>query len=193
MTPILRDCPNGQRMTREKKPEYLELGRKVGLHQIPERLKSSRPHHGAGYSRGHRQGGRVAFESTGASPASSSSNNVNRDRAVGVQIGEGALPVRHSFSDGGSPRAARTCHNSRCIFVCDDNASSAPVTTDREDAIPPQYWELARLWGPSCPSIESFCDPGFCLQFSHSNAATHALGVVPNVCRKRATKAPGCW
>jgi hypothetical protein len=33
-----------------------------------------------------------------------------------VQTGEGAQPVRHSFSDGGSPRAARTCHNPNLYF-----------------------------------------------------------------------------
>jgi hypothetical protein len=33
-----------------------------------------------------------------------------------VEIGEGALPVRHSFSDGGSPRAASTCHNPKMYF-----------------------------------------------------------------------------
>ena len=33
-----------------------------------------------------------------------------------LQIGEGAQPVRHSFSDGGSPHAARTCLNPKVYF-----------------------------------------------------------------------------
>jgi hypothetical protein len=43
------------------------------------------------------------------------------------------------------------------------------------------------------PEHEHDLEYGVCPQFSRSNAATHALGVVPNVSRKRATKAPGCW
>jgi hypothetical protein len=60
---------------------------------------------------------------------------------------EGALPVRHSlrhpinFSPNGAtsdPRAPRRrATTERHMFIRDHNMSSASVTADREDAIPP--------------------------------------------------------
>jgi hypothetical protein len=50
-------------------------------------------------------------------------------------------PPRVQFGEGARPRAPRKpAKTQRCIFVGDNNTSSASATADREDAIPPGRW-----------------------------------------------------